>query len=147
MLVGGELRFLDFQGGSSSCLMRPHEVLPHVLILVGDHISVLSVQFSCSDMSDSLGPHEPQHARLPCQSPTPRACSDSCMSIKCVMPSNCLILCRPLLLLPSTFPRTQINITWIFVQYISEYVHNICFRIFRIFVFEHVQDIFSSAFT
>ena len=29
-------------------------------------------QFSCSVMSDSLRPHEPQHARPPCPSPTPR---------------------------------------------------------------------------
>ena len=128
--------------------MRPHEVLPRVLILHGDHISVLSVQFSCSDESDSLGPHGLHHARLPCPLPMLRACSNSCMSIELVMPSNHLILCRPFLLLPSIFPSiTQINITWIFVQYISEYVHNICFRIFRIFVFKHVQDIFSSAFT
>ena len=31
-----------------------------------------SVQFSCSVMSDSLWPHESQHARPPCPSPTPR---------------------------------------------------------------------------
>ena len=30
-----------------------------------------SVQFSCSVLSDSLWPHEPQHARPPCPSPTP----------------------------------------------------------------------------
>ena len=29
-----------------------------------------SVQFSCSVVSDSLRPHEPQHARPPCPSPT-----------------------------------------------------------------------------
>ena len=29
-----------------------------------------SFQFSCSVMSDSLRPHEPQHARPPCPSPT-----------------------------------------------------------------------------
>ena len=29
-------------------------------------------------MSDSLWPHGLQHARLPCQSPTPEACSNSC---------------------------------------------------------------------
>ena len=37
-----------------------------------------SVQFSCSVMSDSLRPHGLQHPRLPCQSPTPGVCSDSC---------------------------------------------------------------------
>ena len=33
--------------------------------------------FSCSVMSDSLWPHGLQHARLPCPSPSPRACSNS----------------------------------------------------------------------
>ena len=35
------------------------------------------VQFTRSVMSDSLRPHGLQHARLPCPSPTPRACSNS----------------------------------------------------------------------
>ena len=35
-------------------------------------------QFSCLVASDSLRPHGLQHGRLPCPSPTPRACSDSC---------------------------------------------------------------------
>ena len=34
-------------------------------------IHATSVQFSCSVMSDSLRPHESQHARPPCSSPTP----------------------------------------------------------------------------
>ena len=37
-----------------------------------------SVQFSCSVLSDSLQPHGLQHARPHCQSPTPRAYSNSC---------------------------------------------------------------------
>ena len=37
-----------------------------------------SVQFSCSVMSDSLQPHEPQHSRPPCPSPTPRVYSNPC---------------------------------------------------------------------
>ena len=36
-----------------------------------------SVQFSRSVMSDSLRPHESQHTRPPCPSPTPRVHSDS----------------------------------------------------------------------
>ena len=36
------------------------------------------LQFSCSVVSDSLQPHGLQHARIPCPSPTPRTCSDSC---------------------------------------------------------------------
>ena len=37
-----------------------------------------AVQFSCSVVSDSLRPHEPQHARLPCPSPTPRVYPNPC---------------------------------------------------------------------
>ena len=39
-----------------------------------------SVQFSHLVMSDSLRPHESQHARPPCPSPTPRVYSNSCPS-------------------------------------------------------------------
>jgi len=56
-------------------------------------------------MSDSAG-HGLQHAKLPCPSPSPKVCSNS--SIESVMPSNHLILCHPLLLLPSIFPRIRI---------------------------------------
>ena len=38
----------------------------------------LSVQFSCSVMSDSLRPHERQHSRPPCPSPTPRVYPNPC---------------------------------------------------------------------
>ena len=39
-----------------------------------------SVQFSCSVVSDSLRPHELQHASPPCLPPTPRVHSNSCPS-------------------------------------------------------------------
>ena len=39
-----------------------------------------SVQFSRSVVSNSLQPHGLQHARPPCPSPTPGACSNSCPS-------------------------------------------------------------------
>ena len=38
----------------------------------------IKIQFSLSVVSDSLRPYEPQHARLPCTAPTPRAYSNSC---------------------------------------------------------------------
>ena len=66
-----------------------------------------SVQFSCSVVSDSLRPHELQHARPPCASPT--GSSPRLMSVESVMPSSHLILCRPLLLLPP-FPPS----IWVF---------------------------------
>ena len=40
--------------------------------------TISSVQFSRSVMSDSLRPHESQHARPPCPSPIPGVHSDSC---------------------------------------------------------------------
>ena len=40
-------------------------------------INDISVQFSRSVVSDSLRPHESQHARPPCPSPTPRVHSNS----------------------------------------------------------------------
>ena len=40
-------------------------------------LSVSSVQFSRSVVPDSLRPHESQHARLPCPSPTPGVHPDS----------------------------------------------------------------------
>ena len=66
-----------------------------------------SVQFSRSVVYNSLWPHGLQDTRVPCPSPTPRACSNSCPSLS-VMPSNHLILCRPLLLLPPIFPSIRV---------------------------------------
>ena len=43
--------------------------------------------FSCSVVSDSLWPHGLQHARLPCSSPSPRACSNSCPSSRWCHPT------------------------------------------------------------
>ena len=57
-------------------------------------------------MSNSLRPHEAQHTRPPCPAPTPGVHSDT--SIESVMPSSCLILCRPLLLLPPIPPSIRV---------------------------------------
>ena len=45
-----------------------------------DFIVLSSVQFSHWVVSDSLRPHESQHARPPCPSPTPGVYSNSCPS-------------------------------------------------------------------
>ena len=63
--------------------------------------SFSSLKFSRSVMSNSLQPHGLQHTRLPCPSPTPETLKFT--SIESVMPSSRLILCHPLLLLPSIF--------------------------------------------
>ena len=49
-------------------------------IMASGPIQFSSVEFSRSVVSDSLRPHELQHARPPCPSPTPRVHSDSCPS-------------------------------------------------------------------
>ena len=70
------------------------------------HISVSSVQFSCSVVSDSLRPHKSQHARLPCPSPTPRVRSDSCPSSQWCHPaiSSSVI---PFSSCPQSLPATE----------------------------------------
>ena len=65
------------------------------------------VVFSRSIMSDSLRSHGLQHIRFPCPSPTSRSLL-KLMSIELVMPSNHLILCHPLFLLPSIFPSISV---------------------------------------
>ena len=86
-----------------------------------------------------FGHHGLQYARLPCLSPSPRACSNS--SFKSVMPSNHLILCHPLLLVPSALPSIKVlsnelavHIRWpkywsLSISISSEYSGLISFRI------------------
>ena len=69
-------------------------------------IKFTSVQFSRSVVSDSLWPHEPQHARPPYPSPNPGVHPSNTTEL--VMPSNHLILCSLLLLLPSIFPSIRV---------------------------------------
>ena len=66
-----------------------------VLVICGFWLSLLfngpvrwyELLISCSVVSDSLQPHGLQQVRLPCPSPCPRVCSNSCP----VIPSNHLI--------------------------------------------------------
>ena len=76
-----------------------------------------SVQFSCSVVSDSLRPHESQHARPPCPSPTPGVHSDSHPSSQWCHPaisssvipfSSCPNSCLPA---SKSFPMSQL-FTW-----------------------------------
>ena len=67
------------------------------------------VQFSRSVVSDALRPNGLQHARLPCPSPTPGACSNS-NSEESVVPSNRPIPCP--LLLPSTNSPVHSKVLW-----------------------------------
>ena len=63
-----------------------------------------TVQFSPSVMSDSLRPRGLQHTRLPC--PVPKLAQTHVHQIGEAI--NHLILCRPLLLLPSIFPSIRV---------------------------------------
>ena len=62
-------------------------------------------------MSDSLEPHGLQHAKLPCGSPTPRACSNSCPSSRWCHPtiSSSVVSfpCLQYLLASGSFPMSQ----------------------------------------
>ena len=65
-----------------------------------------SVQFSCSVVSNSLRPHESQHARLPCPSPTPRVYSNSCPSSRWCHPA--ISSCPQSLPASGSFPMSQL---------------------------------------
>ena len=69
-------------------------------------ISSQSDQISHSVLSDSLRPHESQHARPPCPSPTPRVDSNSCPLSQWCHPT--ISSCHLLLLPPSIFPSIRV---------------------------------------
>ena len=66
-------------------------------------------QFSHSVVSDSLWPHGLQHIRLPCPSPTPRACSKSCPSCHITISSSVISFFSWLQFFPASgsFPVSQ----------------------------------------
>ena len=77
---------------------------------------LVSVQFSRSVVSDSLQPHESQHARSPCPSPTPRVHWDSRPSSQWCHPaiSSSVVLfssCPQSLPASESFPMSQL-FTW-----------------------------------
>ena len=74
------------------------------MLSIETHCAFLSVQFSHSVVSESLRPHEPQHARRPCPSPTPGVHPNSCPLSRWCHPT---ILCHPFLL-PSIFPSIKV---------------------------------------
>ena len=109
---------------------------PRLLGFLPQTLPCKSVQFSHSVVSDSLRPHESQHARPPCPSPTPSLLRLT--SIESVMPSSHLILCRPLLLLPPIPASVRIfwstnlwalmpdDLRWSWCNSTKSKVHNKC---------------------
>ena len=78
--------------------------VPVMFPALGEVMGISSVQFSCSVVSNSSRPHESQHARPPCPSPS----SPRLTSIESVMPFSHLILCRSLRLLPTIPPSIRV---------------------------------------
>ena len=73
-------------------------------------VNASSVQFSHSVVSDSLRPHESQHARPPCPSPTPRVHSNSCPSVSDAISSSVVPFssCPQSLPASGSFPASQL---------------------------------------
>ena len=80
--------------------MQPCLYLAHVSSVI---ICCCSVAKSCLTLCDPIGW---QLARLPCPSRLPELAQTMCT--ESVVPSNHLILCRPLLLLLSVFPSIRV---------------------------------------
>ena len=95
------LNSLDFQ----LRMKNDHFILRALFSLWNEFFINSSVQFSCSVVSDSVTPWTAAHqASL---SITNYQSLPKLMSTEAVMPSNHLILCHPLLLLPSIFPSIK----------------------------------------
>ena len=95
---------------SISTIFLNSSTFPHLNIhnLVFD-IIISSGQFSPSVVSDSLQPHGLQHTRLPVYHQFSRTSRRfKFRSIMSMIPPNYLILCHPLLLLPSIFPSIRV---------------------------------------
>ena len=88
--------------------MSIHRWMDKEVVVYIHHGIVSPVQFSRSVESDSLRHHESQHTRPPCPSPTNSRSLLKLMSIESVMPFSHLILCGPLLFLPSIFPSLRV---------------------------------------
>ena len=91
--------------GNLLLFIRKVHPIPASLAILA--LFVLLLLFSHSVMSSSLRSHELQHTRLPCPSQKSQSLL-KLMSIQSKVPSNHLILCLPLLLLPSILPSIRV---------------------------------------
>ena len=75
------------------------------IVALQEFLPLYSVQFSCSVMSDSLQPHEPQHARPTCPSPTPRVLPNPCpLNLWCHPTISSSVI--PISSCPQSFPAS-----------------------------------------
>ena len=106
-----------------------------------------------SVVSDSLHPHGVQHTRLPCPSPTPEACSNSCPSSWWCHPtiSSSIILFFCLQSFPASgsFPMSQFFASCTTCTCNLHHVHVICCCIYKKYIlsicglpFYFLNDIF-----
>ena len=119
IIKAGNMTLFDFR---EKCLIvqpkLPLELYQSPLFLSSCYM-YLVVLFSCSVMSSSLQPHGPQHTRLPCPFTISFTCPLSWSKLMSIesKPSNHLILCHPLLLLPSVFPSIMpFPKSWLFTS-------------------------------
>ena len=108
----GELPFYD-RPFSQLHLFTTHsglhafaQVLSSAWNVIFSYIPKYLLLFSCSVISVSLQHHGLQHTRLPCPSPSPGACSNSCPLGQWCHPA--ISSCHPLLLLPSIFLSVRV---------------------------------------
>ena len=83
-----------------------------------NHCNLFCCHHSAAELCPTLGPHGLQHARLPCSSPSPRACSNLCPLSPWCHPT--ISSCPPLLLLPMDSKEIKPvnpkgNQLWIFI--------------------------------
>ena len=91
-------QLLISQGGPMYCFAQTGKWVIRLSI-------ISSVQFSRSVMSDSLRPHEPQHTRPPCPSPTPRVHPNPCpLSRWCHTAVSSFVV--PFSFCPQSFPAS-----------------------------------------
>ena len=101
----GKLNSGHKTGKGEFSFQSQRKAMPKMLKLLHNCTHLSSVQFSRSVMSNSLWPHESQHARPPI---TNSQSSLRLTSIESVMPSSHLIFCHPLLLLPPIPPSIRV---------------------------------------
>ena len=90
------------------CVKIKMKKIYFLLSLRGEKNLIALSQFSLSVVSDSLRPYGLQHTKQASLSIANSRSLLKLMSIASVMPSNHLILCWPLLLLTSIFPRIRV---------------------------------------
>ena len=100
-----------------SCPEGMYNFAYHLHFWLSFQLTISSVQFSHSVVSDSLWPHESQHARPPCPSPTPRVHWDSRPSSQWCHPdmSSSVVpfsSCPQSLPASESFPMRTLHMRW-----------------------------------